>query len=109
MPIGALRKQVTIQAETSTPDGAGGYTVGWTNVATVWADIKPLSGNEPFVAGHLEGHVTHRVTMRYRTDIAVTTDMRLLYGARLFNIRAVMNTDEQNHWWELLVEEGAAV
>lgn len=107
MRIGLLRKQVTVQAETQTADGGGGYTLGWTNLMTVWAEIKPLNGSKVFVAHHLEGHVTHHVTMRYQSGI--TTDMRLIYGARLFNIRAVMNTDETNRWLELLVEEGAAV
>ena len=48
MRIGELRKQVTVQAEGQTPDGAGGYTLAWTNVATVWAEIKPVTGREIF-------------------------------------------------------------
>lgn len=106
MRIGDLRKRVTIQSETPTSDNAGGYALAWTDVATVWAEIEPLGGNEVFAAQHLEGHVTHRVTMRYRGG--VTTDMRLTCGSRAFNIRAVLNTDERNRWIELLVEEGAA-
>ncbi len=107
MRLGELRKRVTVQAETQTTDNAGGYTLGWTTIATMWADIKPVTGNEPFVAAHLEGHVTHHVQMRYLSG--VTTDMRLTYNSRLFNIRAVLNTDESNQWTELLVEEGGAV
>jgi SPP1 family predicted phage head-tail adaptor len=107
MRVGELRKQATIEAEAQLADGAGGYALGWAAVATVWADIKPLNGNEVFVAQHLEGHVTHRVTMRYRSD--VTSDMRLVYDNRVFNIRAVMNTDERNRFSEILVEEGGAV
>jgi SPP1 family predicted phage head-tail adaptor len=108
MKIGDLRKQVSVQAEQRTPDGAGGYALAWTTLATVWADISPASGNEIYVAGHLEGHVTHKVTMRWRGDLAIATDMRLLYNARVFNIRAVMNKDESNQWATLLVEEGSA-
>ncbi|HEU0118812.1 MAG TPA: phage head closure protein [Alphaproteobacteria bacterium] len=109
MRIGELRKQVIIQQEAQTPDGAGGYSLSWTNVATVWAEITPASGREVYTAQHLEGHVTHHIYMRYRSDIAVTTDMRVLYGARSFNIRSVMNYDERNQRLELLVEEGVAV
>ncbi len=107
MRIGELRKQIIIQSENPTTDSAGGYVLAWTDVATVWAEIKPLSGNEVFTAQHLEGHITHHVLMRYRSD--VTTDMRLSYNGRLFNIRAVLNMEERNQWTELLVEEGAAV
>lgn len=104
---GALRKRITIQSETPSTDNAGGYALAWTNVVTVWADIKPVSGQKIFTAGHLEGHVTHHVTMRYQSGI--TTDMRMIYNSRAFNIRAVLNTDESNRWLELLVEEGAAL
>ena len=107
MQIGDLRKRVTIQAETETPDNAGGYVLGWSDVATVWAEIAPTTGAKVFTAQHLEGHVSHHVTLRYYAGI--TTDMRLLYNSRLFNIRAVLNTGEHNQWTELLVQEGAAL
>jgi SPP1 family predicted phage head-tail adaptor len=109
MRIGEIRKQIAIQAEAPTSDGAGGYALAWTTLATVWAEIKPLSGHEVFTAQHLEGHVTHQITTRYRNDITITTDMRIVYGSRLFNIRSVTNSGERNRWWELLVEEGGAV
>jgi SPP1 family predicted phage head-tail adaptor len=109
MRIGELRKQIAIQTETPTPDGAGGYALAWTTVATVWADIKPASGSKVYTAGHLEGHVTHEITLRYRGDLGITTAMRAVYGNRAFNIRAVLNLDERNRWTQLLVEEGAAV
>ena len=109
MRIGQLRKQIAIQAETQTPDGAGGYALAWTVLATVWADIEPVSGNKIFAAQHLEGHVTHKITTRYRSDMTITTDMRAVYNNRAFNIHAVLNTDESNQWWELLVEEWAAI
>ncbi len=109
MRIGELRKQVAIQQEQPTPDGAGGYALTWTTLATTWADISPISGTEVFTSGHLEGHVTHKVTMRWRSDITITSDMRLLYNNRIFNILTVMNNDERNRFAELLVEEGGAV
>jgi SPP1 family predicted phage head-tail adaptor len=102
-----MRKRVTIQQETPTSDGAGGYALVWINVMTIWAEIEPITGQKVFTDGHLEGHVTHHITMRYATGI--TTDMRVTYNNRLFNIRAVLNTDEQNRWTELLVEEGSAL
>jgi SPP1 family predicted phage head-tail adaptor len=98
MRIGQLRKRITIQAETSTPDGAGGYTLGWSNVGTFWADISPVTGRELFMAQHLEGRVTHKITMRWQSGVTITSDMIVLYGTRTFNIHAVLNTDEKNQW-----------
>jgi len=109
MKIGDFRKQVAIQAEQSTPDGAGGYALAWTTIATVWADIAPVSGREIYTAGHLEGHITHKVTLRWRADLSITSDMRLLYNSRSFNIQAVINQDETNQYVIVLATEGAAV
>jgi SPP1 family predicted phage head-tail adaptor len=107
MNSGSLRKRVTLQAETPSTDSAGGYALVWTDVMTVWAEIIPASGQKIFTDGHLEGHVTHRVTMRYQSGI--TTDMRLTCNGRVFNIRSVLNSGESNRWLELLVVEGVAL
>lgn len=104
--IGSLRRRVTLQAETRVSDEAGGYTVGWSNVATVWAEIVPVSGREAYGARRLEGRVTHRVRMRFRPF--VTTSMRIAHEGRVFNIRAVLDRNEAGRWLELFAEEGVA-
>jgi SPP1 family predicted phage head-tail adaptor len=109
MRIGQLRKSIILQAETSVSDGAGGYALGWTDVATVWGEIKPVTGREVYASQHQEGRVTHEISLRYRSDVMVTSNMRAVYGGRFFNIRAVMNQDERNRWTALLVEEGGPV
>ncbi len=109
MKIGDLRKQMTLQAEQQTSDGAGGYALAWVDVATVWADIAPVGGNEYLAAGRLEAQVTHKITLRWRPDITPNASMRLTYGARLFNIRAVLNPGEANRWLSILAQEGVAV
>ena len=48
--------------------------------------------------------MTHRVTIRHRD--AVTAKMRLKFGTRILNIRAVVNPSERNRTLELLCEEG---
>lgn len=109
MRIGTLRKQITIQQEQPTSDGAGGYALAWTNLATVWGEIVPMSGSKIFTTGHLEGHVSHKITLRWSADLAITADMRLVTNNRVFNIHTVLNTDERNRFADILVEEGGAV
>jgi SPP1 family predicted phage head-tail adaptor len=101
---GSLRHRVTLQQPAETPDGGGGFTLAWTDVATVWAAIEPLKGAERLHAQQLQSPVTHRVTMRYRSG--VTPTMRLLFEARTLNIRAVIDPQERNRTLELLCEEG---
>ncbi len=108
--VGALRHRVTIEAENAAPDGAGGLTDPWANpteVATVWAEITPLSGDERLRAMRLEDRVSHRIRMRYRAD--VTPAHRLRLGTRVFNMRAVTNDGERDRWLTILAEEGVGV
>ena len=109
MRAGMLRKQIAVQAEQPTTDGAGGYALAWVALATVWGEIEPVSGRQVYADGHIEGHVTHRVVVRWRSDVTITVDMRLVYNGRMFNILSVINDGERNHQVTLLVEEGGAV
>ena len=79
--------------------GAGGSVPGR-------ASIEPLKGAERLTTQQLESRLTHRVRLRHRSG--VTTAMRLKFGARIFNIRAVINKGERNRLLELLCEEGVA-
>ncbi len=103
---GRLRHRVTLQSAADTADGGGGFTTTWSDVATVWAAIEPLKSRERLFAQQLENPVTHRVTIRYRAG--VTAKMRLEFGARVFNIRGVINAGERDRTLELLCEEGVA-
>ena len=107
--IGTLRERVCIEREVRTADAGGGTLVNWTplgHAPTVWARIEPLSGHELVQAMRLQARLTHKVTMRWRGD--VTAAMRLVWGTRALNIRAVTNPDERRRYLELYCEEGAA-
>ena len=108
--VGGLRHRLVIQAESPQADAGGGQGADpWadpTSVATVWGRIEPLSGGERLRAMQLEDKVTHRITIRYRTGL--TAKMRIAFGERVFNIRAVVDLEERNRLLELLCEEGVA-
>lgn len=101
-----LRQRLTLQEEVRTPDNAGGYVRSWKDVATLWAEIIPVSGRERFFAGKIESPATHRILMRYRSDI--TPAHRLVFEKRAFNIRHVANVGEENAMLEIMAEEGVA-
>ncbi len=102
-----LNKRIEIQALTETPDGGGGYTSTWNTTTTVWAEIKPLRGREIFESLQVQKEASFTFTIRYK--LGVTTKMRIKYGSRVFNIRAVINPDEHGELLELLAEEFVAV
>jgi len=104
-----LRQRITFEEPVETPDGAGGYTRSFTEVATVWAEMVPYApslGGERNLDRQLQEQVTHRVLIRYRDDI--TPAMRIHYAGRYFNIRTVINVNEANVLLHLLAEEGVA-
>jgi SPP1 family predicted phage head-tail adaptor len=92
-----------VESAAGTPDGAGGETIAWDSLATVWARIEPARAGEAVVAGHLSGVVTHKVTMRWRDDIA--GGMRLAYRGRLFRVLAVHDPDEDRRYLVASVRE----
>ncbi|MBP3955401.1 phage head closure protein [Gemmata sp. G18] len=91
-----MKHRVTVQSLTRAADGQGGFTEAWVDGATVWAGIKPKKAYERFQAMQLATPITHEITMRYRPD--VTSASRLKYGARVFEVKEVINEDEQNRF-----------
>ena len=66
MPTAPFRHRVTIQAVTLIFDDMGGWEETWADLATVWARVEALKGEEYFAAAQMQNSVSHRVTMRYR-------------------------------------------
>jgi SPP1 family predicted phage head-tail adaptor len=88
---GELRHRVTIQGRTITRNSYGEEKVDWMPVATVWAEVTDLSGREYFAAQQVQAEVTTRIRIRYRPGVA--PEMRVVAGARTFDILAVLDPD----------------
>lgn len=105
MRAGALRHRITIQQKTIGTDAFGGPTETWADVCTVNASIEPLNGRELILAQSVNAETTERIRIRYRSGI--TAAMRIVFGARLFNITAPpINPEERNRELILMVSEG---
>lgn len=105
MKIGDLNKLVTLQLQTKTSDGMGGFTVIWIDHATVWAAIWPLSANESREAMQTGMISTGRIRIRYRANVKAS--WRIKFGNRFFNIVSILNPNEANEWLDLMVKEAA--
>ncbi len=102
--IGGLRQRVLLQRRSEVTDAGGGVSLGWTDIAELWAGILPLAGGERVLAMRVQPVQNFLIRLRYREDI--TTADRLLFGARVLNIRNVKNVNERNQWLECRCEEG---
>jgi SPP1 family predicted phage head-tail adaptor len=77
--------------------------IQWENVVTVWAEILPLTGQEQLLAQEHEQETTHKITMRHHDGI--TSDYRIRYGQRTFEIQSIVDVEEEHWELELMVTE----
>ena len=98
-----LNKRVQIQTVSSSKDTHGTEIQTYTTTNTVWAGIKPVSGNEKYINQQIVAEVTHSIIIRYLSG--VTPKMRILFGTRVFDILNVLNLDEKNVEMNLLCRE----
>ena len=101
--LASLRHRMTLETPQRTDDGGGGAVVTWQPVAVVWAGLMALRGNEALRYDRLTGTVTHRIIIRYRSD--VTPEMRFTRAGRAFDIRAVLDMEGRRRWLHCLCEE----
>lgn len=101
--IGELRERLSLEAPSRSSDGGGGSDVTWTEVASVWARLRPRSGDESLSLDRVAGRVRHEIVIRYRSD--VTLAMRFRAGSRVYDIRAAFDPDGRRHWLQCMAEE----
>lgn len=101
--IAELRHRITFQRIAQVTDGMGGFTTTWSDVATVWAKVEPVSASERLISEKLETQRSHKVKIRYRSDI--TTDMRFTFNSRTFQVKGVHNPDERRVYTFIDAEE----
>lgn len=103
MRSGSLRVRAQLQRRVTIDDGAGGGTISYTTVTGVWLGVSTTLGRELVEAKKLNARVSHFVTTRYRSDIAM--DMRLVYGDTVLDIKFVGDPTNQRQQLNLLCEE----
>jgi SPP1 family predicted phage head-tail adaptor len=102
MQIGRLNRRVVIQYLVDGQDEAGQPVQNWLPLATVWADIRHLSGVESIKAGGEASVVKASIRIRWRTD--VTPAMRVVHGSTVYQIKAVLPDEESRERVDLLCE-----
>lgn len=93
---GSLRHEVAVEAATLIPDGAGGHSQNWAEIATLFARIEPVGAQVRYGADQTLETITHRITLRFRADI--TSGMRLRKSSRSFEILTVHDPDETGRY-----------
>jgi SPP1 family predicted phage head-tail adaptor len=78
---GRLQSPQTAQDELGQPTG------DWTEVATIWGDVRVMTGLEAIRGGAETGIA--KVSLRIRARSGVTTGWRLVAGSTVYNFKSV--------------------
>jgi SPP1 family predicted phage head-tail adaptor len=87
MRAGKMDRRVTIQSNTTSRNSYGEETDSWSTLATVWAEVRHLRGDEKFLAKAVTTEKVITVRIRYRSD--VTTQNRLVWESNNYDITEV--------------------
>lgn len=99
-----FNRRITFRQFTETENSMGDIVQTWQDVKTVWAMIKTVQGREFIQAAAVQGESTTRFVIRYTKGI--TSDMRILYNGRTFEISAPpINDDEANKTLTIMAKE----
>lgn len=107
---GDLRERIAFDKRSTSSDGAGGITTGFSEQFVLWASYKHLRGGETVMAGRLEGR--HTAVIRVRASVnsrLINADWRARDArtSATYAIRDVTETPDRK-WIDLLVESGVA-
>ena len=98
-----LNRRVTIERKTGGVDAIGQpLPEGWETLAQVWANVRHLSGSESIKADTVTSEVKASIRIRYRSDI--DAGMRVVLGAKTYEIRAVMPDEVRRDYVDLVCE-----
>ena len=107
-----LNRALVLESPTEVADGAGGAMTSWDVLGTLWADVKLRNGRERRDAGQALSSVGYKITVRAAPTSSVQRprpDQRFRDGTRIFDIRAVAETDADGRYLTCFcVEETAA-
>lgn len=107
---GELQHRVELQKPNpqSSRDEKGQRITTFDTIATVWAKVSPIQGQERFIAAQNQSTTTHNVVVRHTTVTdQMTSAWRIKWGERIFVLdSAPRNIDERGVRVEISCTEG---
>lgn len=101
---GTLRHLVDIERYVETQDEVGQPIKDWATFATVHADVRQLTGREPFFAQERFAEANIMVISRYLAG--VDTTMRIKWQGDVYNILDVSDVDGRKVRLEFICQTG---
>ena len=104
MKIGKLRTPVEFQRRSLAQDSTtGANTPQWTSYQSIFADVRPIRGNEALDGTNkLNAVVTHRIYVRAHPGFEPQPEDRIVSGNQVIEITSVADIDDRGFWYEIL-------
>lgn len=93
MRAGDLDRRIVLEQNTPTRDSLGAPIASWATFATVWAQVRPQRGTEPFQGDQENPRRPTTFRLRYRGDL--TEDMRIVYAGDTYDIESIAEIGRQ--------------
>ena len=91
--IGDLNRRLTLLAPVETADGAGGVVRDYAYVATLWAQVTPLSRRSEISADAPGAALRYAIVIRHRDG--VSPRHRFQDGARIYRVLAARDSADR--------------
>ncbi len=96
-----FNKRIAFEQPVKARSDTGQLEMVYIPVTTRWARIRTLSGNERIASQQVGAMLTHEITIRYDSALAIKPTWRIAYndpvlGERIFDIKDARNLDEGN-------------
>ena len=98
-----LNKRIVLERRGTTQGTTGQVLENWAAFASVWASVKPIAGREYFNASGERAEISHEIRIRH--GVTVKPKDRAKLDGRIFDIRSVLNENEQNRTLILMAVE----
>lgn len=105
---GELDQRITFQERLSVPDGIGGSSFTWVDIATlssVWAHVRTAGGREVTEYERVNAEQSYLFVIRNRSDINAA--YRIMWDGEPFSIKAVKKPKSRAMYMEIEGERGA--
>ena len=106
--IGNLDQRITIKRETMSQTGMGGQELTLTNLATVWAKVRPRSGTERNRFERLDAEASYIFVIRNRPDLELRESDRIEWRGTEYNIRFISDPGPRPIYIEISADKGVA-
>ena len=103
MRAGRLKHRITLRTPIETQNRIGEVVKSYADGETIWAGIVPKGALEKVTTDQRIAESDLDINIRYNSEI--TTEHRLIFGTRIFEITGIVNRDMANRELILFCKE----